>query len=83
MVEKVGQNTYKVTLWETDSLNFLKQMNGQIVKIRNKLTGQRIELNEDTGEVSVFQADGSVKKFKNLKKALKFNWVEFHQLRGD
>jgi hypothetical protein len=47
------------------------------------LTGQRIEVNEDTGEVLVFQADGSVKKFKNLKKALKFNWIEFHQSRGD
>jgi hypothetical protein len=53
-------------------------MNGQIIKIRNKTTGQKIELNEDTGEVSVFQADGSVKKFKNLRKALKFNWVQFH-----
>lgn len=83
MVEKVGQDTYKITLWETDSLNFLKQMNGQIVKIRNKLTGQRIEVNEDTGEVSVFQADGSVKNFKNLKKALKFNWAVFHQQRGN
>ena len=78
MVEKIGQNTYKVTLWETDSLNFLKQMNGQIVKVRNKITGQKIEVNEDTGEVSVFQADGSVKKFKNIRKALKFNWAKFH-----
>lgn len=78
MVEKVGQNTYKVTLWETDSLNFLKQMNGQIVKVRNKMTGQKIEVNEDTGEVSVFQADGSVKKFKNIRKALKFDWAKFH-----
>ena len=78
MVEKVGQNTYKVTLWETESLNFLKQMNGQIVKVRNKITGQKIEVNEDTEEVSVFQADGSVKKFKNIRKALKFNWAKFH-----
>jgi hypothetical protein len=78
MVEGINPNALKITTWEFDSLTFLKQMNGQIIKIRNKTTGQKIELNEDTGEVSVFQADGSVKKFKNLRKALKFNWVQFH-----
>ena len=78
MTEEIRPNVFKVTTWEFDSLTFLKQMNGQIVKIRNKLTGQRIELNEGTGEVSVFQADGSVKKFKNIRKALKFNWAKFH-----
>lgn len=78
MVEGISPNELKITTWEFDSLTFLKQMNGQIIKIRNKTTGQKIELNEDTGEVSVFQADGSVKKFKNLRKALKFNWVQFH-----
>lgn len=78
MVEEVRPNVFKITTWEFDSLTFLKQMNGQIVKVRNKMTGQKIEVNEDTGEVSVFQADGSVKKFKNIRKALKFNWAKFH-----
>ena len=49
-----------------------------ITQWQEKTTGQKIEVNEDTGEVSVFQADGSVKKFKNLRKALKFNWAQFH-----
>lgn len=78
MTEEIRPNVLNVTTWEFDSLTFLKQMNGQIVKIRSKTTGQKIEVNEDTGEVSVFQADGSVKKFKNIRKALKFNWVKFH-----
>ena len=78
MTEEIRPNVLNVTTWELDSLTFLKQMNGQIVKIRNKTTGQKIEVNEDTGEVSVFQADGSVKKFKNIRKALKFNWAQFH-----
>lgn len=78
MTEEIRPNVFKVTTWEFDSLTFLKQMNGQIVKVRNKITGQRIELNEGTGEVSVFQADGSVKKFKNIRKALKFDWAKFH-----
>lgn len=75
MAEETGP---KITTWEFDSLTFLRQMNGQIVKVRNKITGQKIEVNEATGEVSVFQADGSVKKFKNIRKALKFNWAKFH-----
>lgn len=78
MTEEIGPNVFKITTWEFDSLTFLKQMNGQIVKVRNKITGQKIEVNEATGEVSVFQADGSVKKFKNIRKALKFNWAKFH-----
>ena len=78
MTEEIRPNVFKVTTWEFDSLTFLKQMNGQIVKVRNKITGQRIEVNEATGEVSVFQADGSVKKFKNIRKALKFDWAKFH-----
>ena len=73
----------KVITWEFDSLTFLKQMDGQIIKIRNKLTGQKIEINEDTAEVSVFQADGSVKKIQNIKNALKFNWTDFHQSKSD
>lgn len=75
MAEETGP---KITTWEFDSLTFLRQMNGQIIKVRNKITGQKIEVNEATGEVSVFQADGSVKKFKNIRKALKFNWAKFH-----
>lgn len=78
MTEEIRPNVFKITTWEFDSLTFLKQMNGQIVKVRNKITGQKIEVNEATGEVSVFQADGSVKKFKNIRKALKFNWAKFH-----
>lgn len=78
MTEEIRPNVFKITTWEFDSLTFLKQMDGQIVKVRNKITGQKIEVNEATGEVSVFQADGSVKKFKNIRKALKFNWAKFH-----
>ena len=47
----------KINTWEFDSLTFLKKMEGQIIKISNKITGQRIEINENTSEVSVFKKD--------------------------
>ena len=51
-------------------LTFLDLMNGQIVKIRNKKTMDMIVLNEDTGEVTIYNGDGTVyKTFKNLKKS--------------
>lgn len=63
--------------WEENQLNFIKLMNGQIKKVRNKITGQLIEVNDD-GSVRVYQADGSYKDFENLKKAIKFHWEKFH-----